>query len=458
MRIAKKPFQKVFGVAAWAFILLSCGPFPFPPRAASGDPGQLAEGKNQAGILRKADFIFGEVSRLRGEPILRPVRMKFKGRSFFNHYYRKILEKRYPPARKAALEKAYVFWGFLPPGADLIQTSLEAILKAESGLYDPSSQTLYIADWMSGDDQEETLAHELTHALQDQYFGLKAYLDQSAGRSIDEQFARAGVMEGEAVAISLDYSLGDSGTDFTQLPNIADWMNSFNEREARERRALGQKATVNPTVSFPYVYGTAFLQSYVKTYGWEGMDYLFRNPPTSTHQILHPETFFPRRHNPVQVYIDDLSRGPLEGWKQIWDDTLGEFGLATYLSQFLPREKAWNSASGWEGDRVQVYEDRVSRRLLGVGYVIFGDENSAEDFFNGFRDFLDAKYPTGGFRRSDDAVHWMALKGLGKDACVEKAGRRVVFVMETPSPLTPKILGALWNVIQTSPSGFRNLK
>ncbi len=425
-------------------------------KSAFGDSPPGEGDKSQAEILQKSDFIFGEVSRLRGEPILRPVKMKLEDRSFFNRYYRKVLENRYPPPKKTDIEKAYTFFGFLPPGADLIRTSLEAILKAESGLYDPSTQTLYIADWMSEDDQEETLAHELTHALQDQYFGLKAYLDQSAGRSLDEQFARASVMEGEAVAISLDYSLEDRGIDFTQLPNIADWVNSFHEREAREKRALGEKATVNPTVSFPYVYGTAFLQGYVEAYGWEGMDYLFRNPPTSTHQILHPETFFPRRHNPVQVSIENLSQGPLEGWKQIWDDTLGEFGFTTYLSQFLPQGRARNSVAGWEGDRVQVYEDQDSHRLLGVGYLIFGDEDSAEDFFKGFRDFLDARYPQSRIRRSDDTVHWMALEGSREDACVEKAGRRVVFVMEVPTGLTSKIFGTLWNVIQKNRLGVRN--
>ncbi len=422
--------------------------FSTPAGAASGDPDLLAEQKNQADIFQEADSIFAEVSRLRGEPIKRPVAKKFENQAFFREYYQRLLEVQYPPEKKRNLEKAYSFFGFLPPGVDLIKTYLDSFMKVEEGLYDPKTQTLYIADWINSKNQEETLAHELTHALQDQYFGLEDYLDKGADLSLDEQFARASVMEGEAVAISLNYSLEDKNIDFTQLVNIADWTTLSNMLAAEGKRAFGKKVAFNESVSFPYVYGTAFLQKYIKAYGWQGMSYLFRHPPTSTHQVMHPETFFPHRQNPVKVHIEDLSKEVLAGYEQVWDDTMGEYGLTTLLSRYLPEGEARKSMRGWRGDRVQVYEEKATHRLLAVGYVIFDNEGSADEFFQNYRDFLDAKYAVDVIRRSDDTIHWISLKGADTEAYVECFGRRAVFVEGTPSDLTTKVRGSLWNVEQ----------
>jgi hypothetical protein len=444
----KRSLTRVLLTTGFALGLLIPTLSSTPVRAASGDPDLLAEQKNQADILQEADSIFAEVSRLRGEPIQRPVAKKFENRAFFRAYYQNLLEVQYPPEKKKKTEKAYSFFGFLPPGADLIQTYLDSFMKVEEGLYDPRTQTLYIADWINSKNQEETLAHELTHALQDQYFGLEDYLDKGANLSLDEQFARASVMEGEAVAISLNYSLEDKNTDFTQLVNIADWTTLSNLLEAQGKRAFGHKVALNEAVSFPYIYGAAFLQKYIKAFGWRGMDYLFKHPPTSTHQVMHPETFFPRRQNPVKVHIEDLSKGVLAGYEEIWDDTMGEYGLMTLLSRYLPQGEARNSMRGWRGDRVQVYEDKATHHLLAVGYLIFDNEESADEFFRNYRDFLDTKYAVDIFRRSDDTIHWISLKGADAEAYVECFGRRAVFVEGTPSELTTKVRGALWNVEQ----------
>lgn len=439
------PVLRMAGLTAGLFFL---SPFSTPVGAVSGDPDLLAEQKNQADILREADSIFAEVSRLRGEPIKDPVAKKFENQAFFRAYYQHLLKEQYPPQKKRAIEKAYSFFGFLPKGSDLIQTYLDSFMKVEEGLYDPKAKTLYIADWIKSRNQEETLAHELTHALQDQYFGLQDYLDKGVTLSLDEQFARASVMEGEAVAISLNYSLEDKNTDFTQLVNIADWVTLSNMLDAEGKRAFGQKVALNEVVSFPYVYGTAFLQKYVKAYGWQGMAYLFRHPPTSTHQIMHPETFFPRRRNPIRVQVEDLSREVLAGYEEVWDDTMGEYGLITLLGQYLPQGEARNALRGWRGDRVQVYEDKVSHRLLAVGYLVFDDEASANEFFQAYRDFLNTKYQVDVFRRSDETIHWMSLKNSDAEAYVERFGRRAVFVEGATADLTTKVRGALWHVEQ----------
>ena len=423
--------------------------FVSAPPGGCQDPQWLAGQKSQADILEEADSIFQDVSQLRGKPILQPVAKKFENHAFFENYYRRQLEELYPPPKKKNTEKAYALLGFLPEGADLIQTYLDSFLSVVEGLYDPKTKTLYIADWTRSDDQEETLAHELTHALQDQYFNLQSYLGEGAKLSLDAQFARAAIMEGEAVAISLNYSLEDKETDFTHLGDIAAWVRLSNQLKSEGKKAFGQKVVLHQVVSFPYIYGAAFLQRYIKAYGWQGMDALFRNPPTSTHQIMHPESFFPRRQNPVGVVIEDLSAGVLAGQEEIWDDTLGEWGLQTLLGRYLPESAASQAVGGWRGDRVQVYEDPATHRLLSVGYVLFGGEGEADDFFRAYREYLGAKYGVNRFKRTDETIFWADLGGGDSQVYVERFGRRTVFIEGSPPDLTAKVRGALWNVLQT---------
>jgi len=437
-------------------------------RCESCPEDQPLDEKTQALALQQADDIFKEVSRLRGLPIKNPVNKAFESRAFFHDYYLKLLQEQYPPSKKRAYEKAYAILGLLPENTDLIQSYLDSFLKVVQGLYDPRTKTLYLANWIDPDKEEQTMAHELTHALQDQYYDLQAFMDRGKDATMDAQFARSSVMEGDAVATALNYSIEDKNENFTQLVNIADWVRMSNLLEESGQKAFGRKVDLHDVINFPYIYGAAFLQKYVKSYGWEGMKYLFEHPPSSTHQIIHPEDFFPKRQKPVRVQIDDLSQSVLKDYSRIWEDTFGEYGLMLLMRQYLAEDEARHSARGWRGDRVQVYETRDGSHEVLTGYVVFNDETYADDFFKSYRSLLNAKYNADIFRRSDDTIHWVSLgQGAGSptepaqlnrgprheasaqedlEVYVERFGRRVVFIEGTTSRLTAKVRAALWDV------------
>lgn len=410
------------------------------------NPASTPGDSDSTAVLDQADEIFKEVSRLVGLPPKFPVKKELKSRAFFNQYFQNVLREQYPPEKKAALEKAYVFFGFLAPGTDLVESYQDSMLKNVQGLYDPKTKTLYLADWVGEDLQEDVLAHELTHALQDQYFDLRTYMNQERDASMDYQFAHDSVMEGQAVAIALNYSLREKGKDFTQLKNIADAARLANQLDESGQRAFGRKAVLPDVADFPYVYGTAFLQKYVKVYGWQGMKYLFEHPPTSTHQILHPETFFPRRHNPIKVVLEDLSHGALKGRSRVWEDSFGEYGSFLVLGQSIPTEQAWGAVRGWRGDRYQLYEDKVSGALVGVGYALLEDEASAEIFFEAARALVISKYHIDSTRLPQSNPFRLALGGTGLEVCVERRGSRVVLIEGTKNTETTKVRNSLWNV------------
>jgi hypothetical protein len=438
-----------FGTAA-AFLAFFIGTRSLWAQPSTSAIDRIIDEKSQSEILRQADDMFREISRLRGLPIKHPIQKAFENQAFFRDYYSKRLGEQYPPSKKQGWEKGFQALGLLPKGLDLIETYLNAFMKVVRGLYDPKSKTLFIANWIDSRGQEQTLLHEMVHALQDQYFDLEAYLDQSGRESFDSQFARNSLIEGEATALTLNYTLEDQGQDFTRLVNIAKWAQLNNLFEATAAKAFGRNSALHDVMNFPYVYGAAFLQKYVKAYGWAGLSNLYLHPPTSTRQIIHPAYFFPRRRKLLNVQIEDLSRGPLSSCRKVWGTVLGEYGWTLALRQYLPENEAWRATRGWMGDCTQVYETEGSGRLILVGYLIFDNENSAEIFFGSYRSLLSRKHEIESFRRADDTINWACLAG-NEEVYVEQFGRRIVIIERTTPEQTAKVRGALWTVVQKKP-------
>ncbi|HTC21152.1 MAG TPA: hypothetical protein VK859_09910, partial [bacterium] len=121
-------------------------------------------------------------------------------------------------------------------------------------------------------------------------------------------------------------------------------------------------------------------------------------------------------------------------------------GWAVLLQQYMPEKEALYSVRGWRGDSIQIYENKDNRGLLMASYVVFDDEESADDFFRSYQEVLNKKYDVDIFRRSDDTIFWVSLKGGDSEAYVERFGRRVVIVEGGNPYLTPRVRGALWDV------------
>src|SRR6185369_8696718 len=344
----------------------------------AGLPGKLTT-QQQNQILGEADERLREIAALRGLEVKRPVEIQFRDKAFFRTYYARRLAQEYPADQRKGWEKAFKMLGFLSPDSTLIPVTLEALVNSSRGFYDPASKILTLADWRGVEEEEETLTHELVHALQDQSFDLGAYLDQTFTGTLDEQFARQAVIEGEAVGLTREYFSKESSKEMTAL------------FQSPEEGSSGPASSTKGVVGFPYVYGPVFLGKYIGQYGWGGMDYLYGHPPSSTRQVLHPERFFPERKEPLKVKIEDLSGRALGGYEKIWESTLGEFGLTLVLGRDQPLGRIREAVAGWRGDCAQIYERKDSSRAVLVVYMVFESEDQAEKFYSVFREHLAGK-------------------------------------------------------------------
>jgi hypothetical protein len=398
----------------------------------------------QADLLAKADPVFEAVSRLSGLPIRDNVPIEFKDHDFFENYYESRLRKQYPLTRQAAVEKAFVLLGFLRPGDNLIQIYLDSFLRSVQGAYDPDTKTLMLADWVSPENQEVTLAHELTHALQDQSFSLNVYFDQDPNVTTDSQFAQSSLIEGQAVAVAADYWTEKNSSAFIDPSGMIELANP----EALSRFA--QDSALEPTgdkgaVDFSYVYGSIFFQTWFKKRGASGLSALFKNPPTMTEQILHPDTFLSKRKGLVgSLEITGLDQAALGGYSKFWEDSMGEYGLFLVLRQYLDDSKAWKAVDGWRADQLQAYECPRKQPIL-VGSVLMEGPKSAKLFFNAYRELLERKY--GKFKPlgSNNAIDWFNLAPGGNQIYLERSGNRIIFAEGTPPENTQVIRQALLN-------------
>lgn len=377
-----------------------------------------------------ADEMFEKIARVRGLVIRRKPVVQFKGRDFFKEYFEARLHEDMSPAEWDGLSKAEVALGLSNKPRDLFREEVDDLLEGVQGLYDPRVKVLYLADWLDTKKWEEVLAHELVHCLQDQYMDLGAYLDAMKGLTGDERTARACIIEGEATALAYDYRIkkDDPRKSFLDLADITQTNRTEILIAAGRAWVRGDKGRLRGDfLGFAYAYGATFLQKYVKAKGWGAVDGLYSHPPLSTEQVMDPQQFMKKRVKPIRIKISGLEKGPLEGYRKIWEDAQGTRSLNGLLNSYLWKTRVRGTVKGWKGDLLQVYEGPKANRFVTLVYVLFDGEENADSFFDDCRRACEARYDDSG-TFSPEMGHFEMKTKTGKQALVEKRGKRVVLL------------------------------
>ena len=211
------------------------------------------------------------------------------------------------------------------------------------GFYDDEVKELYVGG--AGDNLDPatraTLAHELTHALTDQHFDFgtrtKALDDQ---QKTEELAAFSALIEGDAELVATLWQQQHlTARERQQAASgaTAEALNAY----ARAPRYLLE------SLFFPYTSGLTFVESRHKAGGFAEVDKAYRNPPTSTEHILHPETYASGQTWSPPA-LPDLAA--TTGCSAVDTGTLGEFDMIQILSGELASNDAKSAAAGWNGD------------------------------------------------------------------------------------------------------------
>jgi hypothetical protein len=249
------------------------------------------------------------------------------------------LDRQYPAKRRHADEQVLKLLGLIAPDADLRELTGSLFEQGVAGYYDPRDGRLRVVSGTGTGTRvltEMTLAHELTHALEDQRFGL----DTDTAGSDDRDLARTALIEGSATALMYAY--------------VTRYFSSGETLGGLIGSASGGTGGLPPfleaQVVFPYVGGDAFVEDLLRRAGgrWSLVDLAYKaHPPVSTEQILHPDAYF-GADKPQRVR---LRAGAVlgRGWTRAAAGTWGELQTRELVGSGA-------AAAGWGGDHYELWQ------------------------------------------------------------------------------------------------------
>src|ERR1700732_832019 len=253
----------------WAGLALSltCGDTfaQKSPAATSPDPAKSAAA---AEFSAAADEVLAQMSHITGLRLLTPVKKTLLSRKEIRAYVISEMNEDKEPAERYASARSAEAFGLLPKGFDIDSFMVDLLTEQIAGLYDPKAHEFYIADWIPLADQEMVMAHELTHALEDQHFQIETWV-KAAKPNDDGELAREAVLEGSAMAAMIDYLLGESGRSLKDLPDIdpAMLVGDMGATPALKKAPPFLK----DALVFPYFAGLTFSADLLKDSGWKGL-------------------------------------------------------------------------------------------------------------------------------------------------------------------------------------------
>jgi hypothetical protein len=358
-------------------------------QAAPSPPAATASKAENAEFAAAADEVLKQVSRITGLSVLTPVKKTLRSREEIRAYVVREMDEDKDPAERYADQRSAEAFGLIPKGFQLDAFMVDLLTEQIAGLYDPQAKEFYIADWIPLDDQRVVMAHELTHALQDQHFEIDGW-EKAARPNDDAELARESVLEGSAMAAMIDYLLKGTGESVQNLPAIDPTLFAGDMSASPKLKEAPQ--FLKDGMVFPYFAGLTFTAAILKPGGWSAISGVFAKPPASTQQIMHPGLYKSgKAPTPIKMpAVDKLLGGE---WAKVDENVMGEFGWKEVLKQFADDEKSASSvAAAWDGDRYVIYEQKESKKLFLFARVRLDSEEHASRFFEQYGDALVKKY------------------------------------------------------------------
>jgi hypothetical protein len=361
---------------------------PVRSQQASPTPSTSSANNTNPEFLATADEVMNEMSEITGWKLKSPLKKTIRSREEIHTYILSQMDDEKDAKERYASKRSAEAFGLLPKDFDLDTFLVDLLTEQIAGLYDPKKHEFYIADWIQPDEQRMVMSHELTHALQDQYFHIEAWA-KAAKPNDDAELARESVLEGSAMVGMLEYTLRDKGLKLRDLPDIDP---SIFVGDLTDTPMLKKAPPfIKDSLMFPYFSGLRFSMSVLRIGGWGGFDAIFARPPANTQQIIHPDLYRADKV-PAPLKVDLPGGVPGAGWNKLEENAMGEFGWKEVVKQFLGEERANKVASGWDGDDYATFEQKDSKRLMLFARVRFNSSELASSFFDTYREAWEKKY------------------------------------------------------------------
>ena len=419
------------GLVLLTLLSLCTGSFLPRSQAQTAAPANT----QNAAIVSTTAAMLKETSELRELSILKAVKSGAQSRADIERMIVKNLDADTTPAEMHAAEMLLRAFG-LAPNDFAYRTFLVKLLTEQvAGYYDPKAQQFYLADWIELDGQKPVMAHELTHALQDQHFNLKRFEKWPKGDS-DAELAAHALIEGDATLAMTLY--------MAKNPLVAlAFIRSLGAQEAASEQFRQAPRALRESLLFPYEEGSAWATQLYKRGGWEMVSQAFTKLPQSSEQILHADKYF-ANEAPQKVALPEFKTILGPAWKRIDYDVNGEWGCYLILDEFLKNQSESKQATaGWGGDRFALYETGKADEFFIAQLTAWDTPADAREFFDAYAKRISKRYPDAKeLKASDDRMEWQTGSG---GAALELRGSRIAIVEGVPSSAdSSTLLRTIW--------------
>ena len=425
-------------------------------------------------LFRSVDEILSFVSQDTKLPIEHSVKRKLISRDEVTKYLRQKFDEDESARRMERSELVLKKFGLLDRDFHLRPFLLSLLTEQIAGFYDNKTKTVNLLDWIEPDEQKPVLAHELTHALQDQKVGLTKWSDVSLnGTSHDVQddnrhlqvdeaeTAREAVAEGQAMAVFIDYTLRPTGKTLADAPpGLAERMKDTVSDTAGSPILARAPLLLQESLLFPYSEGLNFEQAVLLRGGKEAaFEGVLKNPPSSSFEIMHPEAYIARAPVPV-LRLPDIH--PLiDAEYEPYDlGVMGELDVRILAELFGGREIAQGLAPDWSGGvyyaaqrKSATAAEKESTNSLALFYHSqWKNADSARTFLRIYAAQIPRKYSKVSRRQQDEVGDNEQVFSTSEGDVLLSISGRSVFVSEGFSlPLARKLRDGIASVQSEGP-------
>ena len=409
---------------------------PVPLTTPGVTPPQLQEGQTtvivdqplskaqEKQLLADADEIFHFVSKDTGLPIQKSVKKIFITRDKVNSELRKKFDEDKSNKRMERSELVLKKFGLLDKDFNLRPFLLSLLTEQIAGFYDNKTKTMNLLDWVPIDQQKPVMAHELTHALQDQKVGLKNWEDlepDSVAKNVEDDAkhiqtdetdtAREAVLEGQAMVSFADYMLKPTGKTLKDVPAVGEQLQA-GAGDMSDSPVLARAPLIlQQSLLFPYTEGLAFEQAVLLKAGTErAFTGVLDAPPNTSAEIMHPNDYMARKPEPLLALPDIHPTLDGAGYEPYDVGVMGELDVRMTAELFGGKPLAEALAPQWDGGVYYAAQrksasdaDKQTTKSIAILYLSrWKNAEAARSFFHVFEQQLPRQYDGLERRKTDE--------------------------------------------------------
>jgi hypothetical protein len=410
-------------------------------------------------LFQSVDEILRFASKDTGLPIKKKVKRTIVSRAQVEKYIGEKFKDDVDRIRFERSELVQKKFGLLPREFNLHSFLIKLLAEQVAGYYDEKTRTMNLLDWNEPDMQRPVMAHELTHALQDQSYNLKKMSKHDEAiekrgledldaliRNDEESTCRSAVLEGQAMIVLLDYVLAPSDQSVEKMPQVVDMMQASMDKTRGSPIFDSAPLILQEELAFPYRQGMKFIKELLveggKKLAYTGV--LARMPQTSR-EVMEPKEYLAGHREPP-LLLPDLSFLKKD-YEPFDAGAVGELDVNILLRVLADEDIAKRLTPEWRGGAYYAAgrrnarpPDRNSSAHIGLFYVSkWASEEAAQEFARTYAKAIPARYKEAR-RVHGDAPERLQFMSSDGPIFIQQTGNMVVAVESFDEDVAKKLI------------------